>query len=264
MGFTHKTVCMVPFEQEFAERKPPAWLISCQAEWVVGMQGIFYLNKHHPFAPYNWLAHISCCLLVINYFRWKWQGYCAITVQHFLCEPQTKEWWDVSVSKSICWNSGFPAVTHAQTAPEILLCYGRKVSVIEWPPLLIYWEERMRCQNKNGNRLEYIKWCGVSTGLEPILPDSLKLSWPRISSGERARVGFGGLWEEWKMKCTQSCVRSKSPIVGLWCHKGGKKCIVFVCWQTTDEERMFGMNSPSRKGQQICNGNDDMSEISRK
>lgn len=27
------------------------------------MHKIFYLNTQHPFAPYNWLAHISCCLL---------------------------------------------------------------------------------------------------------------------------------------------------------------------------------------------------------
>lgn len=74
---------------------------------------------------------------VINYFRWKWQGSCTFTVQHFLHKPQPKEWWDVSVSKSISWNSGLSAVTHAQTATEMWLRYGREVSVIEWPPHIL-------------------------------------------------------------------------------------------------------------------------------
>lgn len=81
-------------------------------------------------------------------------------------------------------------------ATEMWLCHGREVSVIEWPPSYIGGKE-WGVWTKSGNRLEYIKWGGVSIGLEPIL-DSFFFSFLKLScrfrSGEcvpmSAVVGF--------------------------------------------------------------------------
>lgn len=108
-----------------------------QWDWLVGMLEIFYLNKQHPFAPYNWLAHISCCLL--RSITWDESDKATAPLQCGIsCTSLSqREWWDVSVSKSISRNSGLSAVTHAQTATEMWLRYGREVSLIEWPPHIL-------------------------------------------------------------------------------------------------------------------------------
>lgn len=155
-----------------------------------GMLEIFYLNKQHPFAPYNWLAHISCCLLwsITSDESDKATPPLQCSISCVSLSPR---------SDGMCLSANLSLEIQASQLWHMLKqqqrCdYGMEERCQLLNDPLIYWWKRMRCQNKSGNRLEYIKWCGVSIGLEPILPVSLKLSCPRISSGELAPVcGLG-------------------------------------------------------------------------
>lgn len=97
---------------------------------------------------------------------------------------------------------------------------------------LIYWWKRMRCQNKSGNRLEYIKWCVVSGQLEPILPVSLRLGCLRISVRELIPEGGLGCFTWlclWFLKHVNEAVWAKNIIFYLKCEFGGqmaKKCFL--------------------------------------
>lgn len=99
----------------------------------------------------------------------------------------------------------------------------------------------MGWQNKNGNRSEYIKWCGVCTGLEPIVPPApLKLE---ISSGEHTHVcGLGDYerdekWNVHKAMCVQRLLFS---VIVFGCHIA--EIEPFGCWWGC-EFRMFHITS---------------------
>lgn len=206
---------------KFTRRKPPARLISCRS-WclpinesdLMGILEIFYLNKQHPFAPCNWLAHISCCLLwsITSDESDKAIAPLQCRISCTSLNPRSD---GMSLSANLSLEIQASQLWHMLKQQQ--RCdYGMEERCQLLNDPLIYWWKRMRCQNKSGNRLEYIKWCGVSTGLEPILLVSLKLSCLRISSGEPSRVWFRGLWEGWKTTCKQCCVCSKSSLISVF------------------------------------------------
>lgn len=169
---------------------------------------IFYLNKQHPFAPYNWLAHISCCLLwsITSDESDKATAPLQCSISCVSLSPRSD---GMSLSANLSLEIQASQLWHMLKQQQ--RCdYGMEERCQLLNDPLIYWWKRMRCQNKSGNRLEYIKWCGVSIGLEPILPVSLKLSWPRISDGEPIPVcGLGDYergkkWNVNKAFCAQS------------------------------------------------------------
>lgn len=174
---------------------------------------ILYLNKEHPFAPCNWLAHISCCLVwsITSDESDKPTAPLQCSISFASLSPRSD---GMSLSANLSLEIQASQLWHMLKQQQ--RCdYGMEERCQLLNDPLIYWWKRMRCQNKSGNRLEYIKWCGVSTGLEPILPVSLRLSCRRIRGGERVPVCGavdyeGGKKWRWKMKCTQSCVCSKS------------------------------------------------------
>lgn len=161
-----------------------------QCEWLVGMLEIFYLHKQYPFAPYNWLAHISCCLpWSITSDESDKALQCSISCMSL--SPRSD---GMSLSANLSLENQAFQLWHMLKQQQ--RCdYGMEERCQLLNDPLIYWWKRMRCQNKSGNRLEYIIWSGVSVGLEPIQPVSLKLSCSRISSVERTHVGFKGLCE---------------------------------------------------------------------
>lgn len=138
-------------------------------KWLVGMLEIFYLNKQPPSAPYNWLAHISCCLpWSITSDESDKAGaplQCSIS-----CTSSAAQGVMGRLCQQIYLSKFRPLScdTCSNSDRDVTTVWKRGVSY--WMTPLIYWWKRMRCQNKSGNRLEYIKWCGVSSGVEPILP----------------------------------------------------------------------------------------------
>lgn len=99
---------------------------------------------------------------------------------------------------------------------------------------LIYWWKRMRCQNKSGNRLEYIKWCVVSGQLEPILPVSLRLGCLRISVRELIPEGGLGCFTWlclWFLKNVNEAVWAKKNHLlfkmWIWGSNGKKGFVTF-------------------------------------
>lgn len=175
------------------------------------MLEIFYLNKQHPFAPYNWLAHISCWVLwtITSNESDKATAplQCSIS-----CASLSQRSDGMSLSANLSLEIQASQLWHMLKQQQ--RCdYGMEERCQLLNDPLIYWWKRMRCQNKSGNRLEYIKWCGVSIGLEPILYVSLKLSCRRISSGEETCERFRGLWEGWKRKYKQGCFCSKKSLI---------------------------------------------------
>lgn len=107
----------------------------------------------------------------------------------------------------------------------IALPYWRELSVIEWqlsnPPNILLGKNGVT--EKNGNRSEYIKWCGVCTGLEPIVPPApLKLG---ISSGERTHVcGLGDYEkdEKWNVHKAMCAHRLLFSVIVFGCHIGSE------------------------------------------
>lgn len=167
-------------------------------EWLMAMLQIYYLNKQHPFAPYNWLAHISCCLL----WSITWDESDKATAPllcSIRCTSLSRTSDGISPSANLSLEMQASQMWHMLKQQQ--RCdYGmeERCQLLNDPQ--IYWWKRMRCQNKSGNRLEYITYCGVSIGLEPILLVSLKLSCLRMSSGEWTCVWFRGLCGGWEIE----------------------------------------------------------------
>lgn len=126
---------------------------SHQLEWLTAKLD---LNKQHRFAPYKWLAHISCCLL------WSITSdgsdkavaplQCSIS-----CTSLSRRSDGISLSANLSLEIQASQLWHM--LKEQQRC---DYSMEEECQLLndphTYWWKRMRCQNKSGNRPEYIKW----------------------------------------------------------------------------------------------------------
>lgn len=152
--------------------KHGARLIFRQPKWLVGTPQILYPNKHHPFAlptiDSRTSVVVGCDQLLLMKVTRLLRHYSAtfpardlargvmgcLCQRIYLCKLGAPWLWHVLKRhqwSALLWKRG---VSYWMTRPQIY-CY-----------------KRMRCQNnnkKNGNRPEYMKWCGVSAGPEPIL-----------------------------------------------------------------------------------------------
>ena len=198
-----------------------------QWEWLLGMLEIFYLNKQHPFAPYNWLAHISCCLLwsITSDESDKATAPLQCSISCTSLSPRSD---GMSLSANLSLEIQASQLWHMLKQQQ--RCdYGMEERCQLLNDPLIYWWKRMRCQNKSGNRLEYIKWCGVSTGLEPILARFFKAQlaenqWRRADLCAVRGIMWGWGNRDGKMECKQSCLCSKNifDFICIWASNGKK------------------------------------------
>lgn len=75
----------------------------------------------------------------------------------------------------LCKLGGSTAVTCTQTAPVICSVMEERCQLLNGPPSNILLEKNEVSEpKKNGNRPDYMKWCGASAGPEPILLVFLK------------------------------------------------------------------------------------------
>lgn len=185
-----------------------------------GCRRSFICKRSILFAPVQLTCTHQLLSGVINYLRGKWQGYLQWSISCVIQIPGKR--WDasISVSKSISRKlRPLSCDTCSNGNRDVTTVWKRGGSY--WMTPLVYWWKRMRCQNKSGNRLEYINCREVPTWLEPIRLISFKaqlLEKQQWGTSMHLRVVHwimrvcvwrgGGCGRQ--MKCTQSCVYSKS------------------------------------------------------
>lgn len=182
------------------------------------MLEIFYLNKQHPLPPAIDLhtSVVVCCdqlpqMKVTRLLHLHIAAFPVLAAAQGVMGCLCQQIYLLKFRPLRC-------DTCSNSNRDVTTTWKRGVSY--WMTPLIYWWKRMRCQNKSGNRLEYIKWC-VSTELEPSHPVFLKLSCPKVR-----KEGY-----------THACVN----VCGSGNYKMGEKLCVNKCVCICSENQFWHM-----------------------